>query len=99
MHRKGCKAIRWGSPTTHNAVPEFRIQESEFRIVVSASRTDIIFLFFIYVTEMLVTKALSNQISTHNSRHHVTGTTKEGPEPARMLNVNILVPALRILHR
>jgi hypothetical protein len=38
--------LKWGSPTTHNAVPEFRIQESEFRKVVSASRTDLIFLFF-----------------------------------------------------
>ena len=41
--------LKWGSPTTQSAAPEFRIQESEVRIVVSASRTDLIFLFFIFV--------------------------------------------------
>ena len=44
--------LKWGSPTTQCTAPEFRIQESEFRIVVSASRTDLIFLFFVYVTRM-----------------------------------------------
>ena len=40
-------SLKWGSHTTQNAVPEFRIQESEFRIVVSALRTDKIFLVFV----------------------------------------------------
>jgi len=43
----GWHTLEWGSPTTQYAVPEFRIQESEFRITVSASRTDWFSCFFL----------------------------------------------------